>query len=128
LTTADQDADRKPALTALPQRGDGFLRLPVSAAQLEFVDQMYIAWRLRLRASRSASDCSAQALQLEPVSFDFTLVGCSVEARGECTPDETRFIAGRIPRFTLGTTGTWSEREISSEASCSEVRAALPTP
>jgi hypothetical protein len=129
LTTFDHDADGAPGLTALPITGDGYFTPPSSVSQTDFLDRVYIASRIRLKVSLTRNHCSSQQqASVEPISFDYTVVGCHVKDRDDCTADETRFLATQSPKFMLGKAGTWVEAEVAASATCTDVRAALPAP
>jgi hypothetical protein len=127
LMTFDHDGDGSPGVTALPTVGEGYFTPPSSVSQTEFLDRVYIASRVRLKVTIARTDC-APTLEaaVEPISFDYTIVGCHVKDRDDCTATETRFLANQSPRFMLGKTGTWTEVEVPAGASCADVRAALP--
>jgi len=129
LMPFDHDGDGAPGLTALPITGAGYLTPPSSVSQTEFLDGVYIASRVRLKVPLAENVCaSMQQAALEPVSFDYTIVGCHVEARGDCTAAEARFISTQSPKFKAGKSGSWLEAEVAASATCADVRAALPPP
>jgi hypothetical protein len=127
LMAIDHDGDGSPGVTALPTEGEGYLKPPSSVSQTEFIDRVFIASRIRLKVMITRTDCSPMLqAAIEPVGFDYTIVGCHVKDRDDCTASETRFLSNQGPRFMLGKIGTWTEVEVPASASCADVRAALP--
>lgn len=128
LVPFDHDGDGSPGVTSLPIEGPEYGKIPTSIAQLEFLDRLYLAIRFRLQVSVTPA-CSGTAMgTIEPLSLDSTVIGCHVEDRDDCDETELRFIQdGRI-NYTLGKSGTWTEVEVPQDASCADVRAALPPP
>jgi hypothetical protein len=128
LVAFDHDGDGSPGLTALPIEGPDYLAPPSSISQLETLDRLYIATRARVRVSITPACSGAADGLVEPLGFNSSVVGCHVKGRDECTASEMQFIANGSPRYMLGASGTWTEVEVPPEASCTDVRAALPAP
>lgn len=128
LVSVDNDGDGLPGITALMLEGPGYAAAPTSLAQLETVDRAYIALRARLRVSITPVCSGVADGKVEPLGFNFSILGCHVKDRDACTASELRFIANGVPRFMPGASATWTEVELPRAASCADVRAALPAP
>jgi hypothetical protein len=127
LVAFDHDGDGSPGLTAIPLEGPEYVVPPTSIAQTEFIDRVYIATRARLQVSITPA-CSGTANgTVEPLDSHFSIIGCHVKGRDDCNASERRFITNSL-RYVQGASGTWTEVEVPPDASCADVRAALPTP
>lgn len=128
LVPFDHDGDGSPGLTFFPLEGPEYVAPPSSISQLEVLDRLYVAVRARMQVS-IAPACSGSAVgTVEPLAFNLDVVGCHVKNGDECDASEKRFIASSNPRYMLGASGTWTEVEVPQDASCADVRAALPPP
>jgi hypothetical protein len=128
LEPFDHDGDESPGITARPLEGPGYAAPPTSIANLETLDRAYMAMRAGLRVSITPACSGITDGKVEPFGFNVSIIGCHVKDRDACTASELRFVANGMPRFMLGTSGTWTEVEIPKDASCADVRAALPAP
>lgn len=127
LVPADHDGDGKIGVTAIPKQGGVFGLPPTDIGQIDHADQIYIASRISLRLSAPASSCSAPSDgNVEPVGFDYTIIGCHALGRDDCKEEEVNLLSNNSPTFMLGAHGTWSSRPVAETASCAEVVAALP--
>lgn len=128
LVPFDHDGDGSPGVTVVPLEGPEYAKAPTSISQLEFVDRLYVASRIGAQVSVTPA-CSGTAVgTIEPLGFDTTVVGCHVEDRDDCDETEVRFFRNGQPIYTLGKSGNWTEVEVPQDATCADVRAALPPP
>ena len=128
LVPVDHDGDGLPGVTSVPLEGPEYLAPPTSISLSEFLDRLYLATRLRVQVSLTPA-CSGTAVgTIEPRAFNSTVVGCHVKDRDDCDETELQFIRDHRPNYTLGKSGTWTEVEVPEDASCADVRAALPPP
>jgi hypothetical protein len=123
----DHDGDGKPGVTAIPRRNAPFGMPPLDIGFTKFADEVSTAARTVVRRSATQAGCGERMEgSVEPLVFDFTLVGCHVSERDDCTERELNLIANNLPAFVLGTQGTWTSVPIAETASCADVLAALP--
>jgi hypothetical protein len=128
LEPFDHDGDGSPGVTTLPLDGPEYTVPPTSISLQGSIDRLYLASRMRIQVSVTPA-CSGTAVgPIEPLGFDSTIVGCHVKNGDDCNEAELDFIrAGRF-NYTLGKSGGWAEVEVPKDASCADVRAALPAP
>jgi hypothetical protein len=127
LMPADHDGDGKVGITAIPRTGGVFGLPPTDIGQTQHADQIFIASRIVLRMSAPSTSCSVPSEgSIEPLGFDYTIIGCHAQGRDDCKESEVNLLSNNSPTFMLGTRGTWSLRPIAEAASCAQVVAALP--
>jgi hypothetical protein len=127
LVPLDHDGDGMPGITAMPKQGGVFGLPPIDIGQTQHADQIYIASRIALRLSAPRAGCNDRVEgSLEPLSFDYTIVGCHAQDRDDCKPKEVDLLATNSPTFTLGAQGHWTSLPSADTASCADVLTALP--
>jgi hypothetical protein len=127
LPLVDHDADGKPGVTALPKNGGEYGLPPADVGQTEHADEVYIAARLAFRLTTSQAPCAARAEgEVEPLGFDYTIVGCHVQGGAECRDNQVNLLDNNDPTFEIGAGGQWLSLPIDESASCAAVLAALP--
>jgi hypothetical protein len=127
LQLADHDGDGKPGITAFAKKDPPFGLPPVDVAMTKYIDATYIASRTTLRLTAAREGCSALVEgDVEPLMFDYTIVGCHLVDGGDCAEREVNLINNQSPKFTLGSGGTWRSVLIDANARCADVRTALP--
>ena len=128
LVPADHDGDGAPGMTSVPQEGPDYQSPPTNISQIEFLDALYTASRLKVERSFTPTCDADQDGPLRALAFDTTVLGCHVKDRGNCTDDELAFITAQRVRFALEPAGLWMEANVPLDASCEAVRTALPVP
>lgn len=127
LTLADHDGDGKPGVTAIARQDPPFALPPVDLLFTKYMDEIYTAARITFRLKAASEGCSGPvAGSVEPVVFDYAIVGCHVVDSGDCGASELNLLANQSPVFTLGSSGSWRSVPIAESASCADVRKALP--
>lgn len=99
----DADGDGKPGITMLVRNDGNFAGAPTSILLTDHVDEVYSANRLAYRATLNDSAC-ADTLEgtAELLAFDNLMVGCHVEGRDDCRPEERKFIEENRINFSFG--------------------------
>ena len=127
LMLVDHDGDGKPAITVVATQGDGFVLPPTDITLSSVADRTYVASRVNIRISAPDLGCAGRVeASAEPMGFDFTPVGCHVKDGGECPSSAANLYNRYLPKLMLGTKGKASLAPIAEQASCADVRAALP--
>jgi hypothetical protein len=127
IVPADHDGDGKPGLTVIPRPDPPFGLPPGDLLMTTQIDTMYTASRMGFRLTGTSAGCSAPAQGgLEPLAFNYTVVGCHLAGRGDCGERELNLVENQSPVFTPKSGGQWRSVPIAESASCAEVRAALP--
>jgi hypothetical protein len=127
LQSVDHDGDGKPGVTAIARQDPPFLLPPVDLLFTQFLEQAYTASRVHYRLTATSEGCSVPVEgSVEPIAFDYTVIGCRIKDGGECGERELNLIENQNPVFTLGSTGQWNAVPIAASASCADVRNAFP--
>lgn len=127
LKPADHDGDGEPGVTAIPKNGDGFGLPPADIGFTQQVDRVYVAARLHLQLLAAEAACAGSvAGSVEPLGFDYSIVGCHVLDGGDCTADQTNLLYNNSPAFTLGAKGESTSIPMADSATCEQLLAALP--
>jgi hypothetical protein len=128
LQPVDHDADGKPGVTAIARQDPPFLLPPVDILFTQYLEQAYTASRVSFRLTAPSEGCSAPVVgSVEPIAFDYMVIGCRIKDGGECGERELNLIENQNPVFTLGSTGQWRSVPIADSASCADVRNAFPS-
>jgi hypothetical protein len=91
------------------------------------LDAMYTASRMSFRLTGASEGCSAPASgDLEPLAFNYTVVGCHIAGGSDCGERELNLVENQSPVFTPMSGGRWKSVPIAESASCAEVRNAVP--
>jgi hypothetical protein len=128
VQTVDADGDGKPGVTSVPRNGEGFALSPTSVLMTNFADRMYGAVRLVYTGSFAATPCTETVDGAATVSaFDQLVVGCHTQSGPDCSADEIRFFNDNRPVLMRGS-AILNATSVEAQASCSEIRNALPVP
>lgn len=126
LTPADHDGDGKPGITVMPRKDPPFGLPPADILMTKYLDAMYTASRMGFRLTGTSEGCDGPAQgDVEPLAFNYTVVGCHIVDGGDCGEDEVNLIENQSPTFTPADGGTWRSVPIAESASCAEVRSAI---
>jgi hypothetical protein len=130
IMAVDHDGDGKPGVTAVAKQGDGFSQPPINVAQTQLADEMYVAARVQYRATGVIADCAdVMDGKAELLAFDYAVVGCHVKDAGDCSNENVQLVQGNRPKLVAAGAGSsYTTRLIPNDATCADVRAALPVP
>lgn len=127
LPLVDHDGDGKPGITALPKHGGDYGLPPADVGQTEHADEIYLASRTGLRYRTRQALCEAHVEgTVEPLGFDYTIVGCHLLSGADCKANQVNLLDNNDPAFTLGAQGHWVSVPLAPTATCADVLAALP--
>jgi hypothetical protein len=128
IKAVDADGDGKPGFTAIPKSGDGFVQPPTGIDLLRRpppTDQIYVASRTVIGLQGMLTSCTDVSGPAQVMFFDSHVVGCHVRGGADCTADQTDFVdQGRTIYKING--ATFTAKQIPENATCADVRAALP--
>ena len=125
IMAVDADGDGKPGFTAIPKNGNGYTLPPTDVFATASADQIYLASRTTVGLQGKLDSCMAQSGTATVSFFDSHVVGCHVKGGGECTPAQVDFIDQSRTDYMVST-GTFTAKQIKDDATCAEIRAALP--
>lgn len=127
ITGADHDGDTSTGVTAIPKSGSGYILPPTSIAQSKRVDKIYLATRTIMTLSATAEGCPQTYNGTANVTkFENHVIGCHVQGGNDCTGSETEFVDSNRTVFTVKSGTTFSSKVVPDNATCADVRTALP--
>ena len=88
-------------------------------------DNLYLVSRTAVGLTGKTTTCEEQSGTATIKYFDSHVVGCHVKGASECTPTQADFI-DQSRSIYQATTGTFKSKKIADNATCADVRAALP--
>ncbi len=125
----DADGDGKPGITSVPRSTPGFTLSPTSILQTKYADGVYGVQRFAFTAVASDEGCPEVVMGTANVRYyDTRVIGCHIQGGGECAADEVTFINQARPPQTAAMQGKWASKVLPVDATCADVRAALPVP
>lgn len=128
LETFDLEEDGPAGYTAKPRAGGGYV-LPPTAVGLggsaDSADQVYLVSRQAMTLTGTRSSCDEHSGTAMVTAFDNHVVGCHIEGGDECSADQADFVDQNRMRYMV-TSGTYEAKVVPDDASCGDVRAALP--
>jgi hypothetical protein len=126
ITPVDHDGDSFPGVTAIPKSTSGFSAPPTSLSQSAHADKLYLAIRTAMTLSVPISGCPSSYSGAAHVShFENHVVGCHVKGGSACSSSERDFIDQNNTQLKAGS-ATFDSLVVADDASCADVRAALP--
>jgi hypothetical protein len=128
VTAVDADGDGKLGFLAVPRNGTGFVKPPTAlglAGSAPSADQVYLASRTGIGLTGNTTTCDEQAGTIAVTFFDSHVVGCRIAPGQDCTAAQASFIDGSSPIYTA-TGGTFRSKKVADNATCADVRAAIP--
>jgi hypothetical protein len=123
--TVDADGDGKPGFTAVPKDGNGYITPPTDFLGIQTADKVYLASRTIVGLSGKIDSCTEQSGTAAVTFFDSHVVGCHVKGAGDCTAAQTDFVDQSRTDYKV-TTGVFNSKQVKDDATCADVRAALP--
>jgi hypothetical protein len=126
ITSADHDGDTKPGITAVPRDSGEYQAPPTSLSKTNFADKLYLATRNVMTMTATVAGCPQTYTGTANVTkFENHVIGCHVKGGGECNSTQAGFVDDNRTVYKVGT-ATFTSKVVSDNATCSEVRAALP--
>jgi hypothetical protein len=127
IMAVDADGDGKPGFTAVPKDGNGFVAPPtsISFGLAPAADRVYLASRTVVGLAGKTDSCTQQSGTATITSFDSHVVGCHVKNGADCTAAQTDFVDTSRTDYKVST-GTFTSVQVKDDATCADVRAALP--
>ncbi|MEA2699137.1 MAG: hypothetical protein QOI66_3408 [Myxococcales bacterium] len=125
IMAVDADGDGKPGFTAIPKDGNGYITPPTDFLGIQTADKIYLASRTILELSGKIDTCTEQSGTAAVTFFDSHVVGCHVKGAADCTAAQTDFVDQSRTDYKV-TTGVFNAKQVKDDATCADVRAALP--
>jgi hypothetical protein len=128
MTAVDLEGDGSKGYTAAPRNGDGYVLPPTAvglAGSAPSADKVYLVSRQAMTLKGKRSACDAHSGTAEVTAFDNHVVGCHIEGGAECSEDQADFVDQNRMRY-LVTSAVYEAKVVAEDASCADVRAALP--
>lgn len=129
ITAVDADGDGSAGFTAVPKNGGGYVpppvRLQLFGMMKDSADKLYLASRTVVGLKGTLSSCDDLAGTADVKFFDSHVVGCHVRGGADCNATETDFVDQNRTNYRV-TSATFTAKRINDDASCADVRAALP--
>jgi hypothetical protein len=129
MSAVDLEGDGPKGYTAAPRDGDGFV-LPPTAVGLvgsaPSADKVYLVSRQAMTLKGKRTACDAHSGMAEVTAFDNHVVGCHIKGKAECTENQSDFVDKNRMRYMV-TSATYEAKTVATDASCADVRAALPS-
>ncbi len=126
LTLVDADGSGQPGITAFPNDESGFAMPPLDifpdGAKAE---ALYLATRSVFELQGTRDSCTSASGNVIVHAFDNHVVGCRVAGGGECTSMQVDFVDSNRTVYEI-TSATYEMVQVDDDASCEDVRAALP--
>jgi len=122
----DHDSDTFPGLAAIPKTTDGYSAVPLDINRSKRADRVDLAIRTVMTLSSTVEGCPENYSGTANVSkFENHIIGCHVKGGGECNDTQKKFVDDNRTVYTVKS-ATFTSKRISDDASCADVRAALP--
>jgi hypothetical protein len=128
ITGSDAEGDGKLGITGIPKTGGGYVNPPTSLGvfgSAPAADRVYIASRNVLALKGQTTSCEEQAGMVDVKFFDNHVIGCHATNGMECDANQTKFVDDSRTVY-VPTGATFVAKKVPDNATCAEVRAALP--
>jgi|GEM_PF-3928809 len=122
----DHDSDGFAGLAAIPKTSDGYSEVPLDLDRTKRADRMDLAIRTVMTLNSTVEGCPETYNGTASVSkFENHIIGCHVKGGGECSDTQKNFVDSNRTVYTVKS-ATFTAKRVSDDASCADVRAALP--
>jgi hypothetical protein len=126
ITGVDHDGDGNLGITAVAKVDNGFSAPPTDISKSHRADKLYLAIRNITTLSASVVGCPNSYTGTANVSkFDNHVIGCHVQSGGACTTTQRDFVDSNSTVYTINS-ATFTSQKVSGDATCADVRNALP--
>ena len=130
IMAVDHDGDGKPGFTAIPRDDRPYTAPPTSLGifgSAPTADQVYLASRTVVALNGKLDSCTEQSGTANVTFFDSHVVGCHLKGAGECNASQTDFVDQGRTKYVVKS-GTFKSKQVKDDATCEEIRAAVPVP
>jgi hypothetical protein len=122
----DHDSDTFLGLAAVPKTGGSYKQIPVDTSRNKRADRVDLAIRNVMTLSATVNGCPETYNGTANVSkFNNHIIGCHIAGGSKCTDTQVKFVDDNTVVYTVGT-ATYSAKRVADDASCADVRAAVP--
>jgi hypothetical protein len=126
----DHDGDGKKGITGVPRTDAGFTAPPLDLVGAlnpngPRADAVYVATRTVIQLAGKRDTCTTASGTATVSKLDSHVIGCHVKGAAECTQAQSDFVDQNQPKFTVKS-ATYKMVQVADNATCSDVRAALP--
>ena len=128
MTAVDLEEDGSKGYTAAPRNGGGYVLPPTAvglAGSAPSADKVYLVSRQAMTLKGKRTACDAHAGTANVTAFDNHVVGCHIEGGAECSANQADFVDQNRMRY-MATSAVYEAKVVADDASCTDVRAALP--
>lgn len=128
MTAVDVEGDGSKGYTAAPRDGGGFVLPPTAvglAGSAPSADKVYLVSRQAMNLKGKRTACDAHSGTAEVTAFDNHVVGCHIKGAAECSANQSDFVDENRMRYMV-TSATYEAKTVANDASCADIRAALP--
>jgi hypothetical protein len=126
ITGVDHDGDGFLGVTSIPKTSAGFSAPPTDLGKSHRADKLYLAIRNIMTLSSTFEGCPETTTGTATIkNFENHVIGCHVQNGGACNSDQISFVDSNRTVFKLGG-ATFTSQRVDADATCADVRAALP--
>jgi hypothetical protein len=128
MDAVDLEGDGSKGYTATPRKGGGFVLPPTSlglGGSAPSADKVYLVSRQAMTLKGKRSACDAHSGTATVTSFDNHVVGCHISGGAECNASQAEFVDSNRMKYKASN-ATYEAKAVADDASCADVRAALP--
>ena len=130
LTAAAQDADGdgKPGYVAAPRNGGGFVLPPTSVGiggLAPSAEKVFLVSRHLISLAGTRTSCDEMSGPATVSAFDSHVMGCALKGGADCSAAQTDFVDQNRMKYVV-TAATFRAKKITADATCADVRRALP--
>jgi len=132
ITPRDDDADGNPAFTTNAATGAGYANFPLDLLKNGRADRLYVATRTVAALSGKLTNCKQIdgsvkfAVLGGTPAINSHILGCRKVGGGSCNGTQRNFVDANSPAFTPGAGSTMKSVKLAANATCADVRKALP--
>ena len=115
----------EPGTYDVTMRAIGYVLPPTSLLQTAHADQLYIVSRTTTTLDGVRDTCDSQKGTANIAAFDNHVVGCHVQGGADCAAADYQFVDQNRTIYSV-TSATFEAKVVPDNATCADVRAALP--
>lgn len=128
MAAVDLEGDGSKGYTATPRNGGGYVLPPTQVGgdnKKTGADKVYLVSRQAMTLKGKRTSCDEHAGTTMVTAFDNHVVGCHLISGAECNADQADFVDSNRMVYVVKS-GTYEAKVVADDASCADVRAALP--